>query len=103
MRPLYEILKTEIAAINSAFTFVTAKMYTSIRDGKDFVVIAVKKDELKVAMDLGDEPLSDYFQHAKNLGSMPRISHMVSVKSVRDISQPFKNFLVRAHERVCKK
>jgi hypothetical protein len=103
IRPLYETLRTEIAAFNPAFTFVPTKLYTSIRDGKEFAVIAVRIDLLRVAIDLGDVPLGDYFQPAKNLGSMPRISHMVSVKSGTDINKRLKDHLVQAHERVCRK
>ncbi|MDX1941846.1 MAG: DUF5655 domain-containing protein [Saprospiraceae bacterium] len=103
LRPLYEDLKKAIAAVDANWQFVPTKLYTSIRNGKEFAAIIVKKEELKVAMDLGDEPLGEYFQQAKNLGPMPRISHVNAVKNANDINQDLLAWLQKADTRVNKK
>lgn len=100
LRPLYEALKSSIAGVNSHWQFVPTKMYTSIRNGKEFAAIVVKKDALKVAMDLGDVPFDEYFTPAKNLGPMPRISHAATVRSTSDIAPKLLDWLRKADAAV---
>lgn len=100
LRPLYDELTGKIAGVNKEWKFVPTKTYTSIQGKREFAVIAVKSEELRVGMDLGNEPFAGLLQQAKSLGAMPRHTHMAIVQSAADISGKLLALLKKADQRV---
>ena len=100
LRPLYEQLRKAIAGVDKEWKFLPTKTYVSIQGKREFAVIAVKSEELRVGMDLGSEPFSGALQQAKSLGAMPRHTHMVVVKSQADITTKLLSLIKKADQRV---
>jgi len=100
LKPLYEQLRKAIAGVNKEWKFNPTKTYVSIQGKREFAVIAVKSEELRVGMDLGNEPFGGILQQAKSLGAMPRHTHMVVVTSASDISAKLLNFIKKADQHV---
>lgn len=100
LRPLYDELTRKIAGVDKEWKFVPTKTYTSIQGKREFAVIAVKSEELRLGMDLGDEAFTGLLQQAKSLGAMPRHTHMAIVQSPADISGKLLALLKKADQRV---
>lgn len=100
MRPLFDKLKSAILKWDSAVDFVTKKTYVSIAKKREFGAINIRRGELRLGMDLGELPFDDHVEKAKLTGPMPRISHMVSLKSEKDIDERLFNLLKISDERV---
>lgn len=49
----------------------------SILHDREFAVVAVKSGELRLGLDLADEPFTNYLVPAKTLGAMPSYTHMI--------------------------
>lgn len=82
MRPLFEAL---LAFVNKQFpesTVLPKKTYVSILERREFAAINIRKDELRLGLDLGDRPFDDIVSKSKLSGPMPRISHMVAISDV---------------------
>lgn len=102
MRPLYETLKGEIQKEVKDAKFTPLKTYMSVLDKREFAVVAVKNGELRLGLDLGDEPTNEYLVPAKTLGAMPRYTHMVVLKSNEDLKGNWKEYLKKSYGRVHK-
>jgi hypothetical protein len=99
-RPVYDVLAQRIAAEIAGVQFLPKKTYVSITGKREFGVARMMTKEIRVGMDLGDEPFGSYVQQGKGLGAMPRISHMIVVKSEDDITDELLAHLKDANEHV---
>ena len=100
MRPLFEHLQKAISDWDSEAEFVVKKTYVSVTKKREFAAINIKKGELRLGMDLGEMPFDNTVEKAKLTGPMPRISHMVSIKSEADIAPALFKLLETADKRV---
>lgn len=100
LRPLYEALEAALLETIDGVTFLPKKTYVSITNGREFAVARMMSKEIRVGMDLGDEPFGDYVQKGKGLGAMPRISHMVVVTDLAEIDDKLLGYLQQANGRV---
>jgi predicted transport protein len=107
-RPLYEALETRVRALFPDVQVVPTKSYMSFRDEREFAVASITSKEIRVGMDLaddfatGDAATRGVVKPAKSLGAMPRISHMVELRSASEIDAALEGYLKMAHARVAK-
>lgn len=99
-RPLYEAVESLVRATCSDLQVVPTKGYISFRNGKEFAVAKINRKNLRVGMDLGDQPFDEYVQKAKSLGTMPRISHMVEITLAEEVNEQLKAKLEEANQIV---
>ena len=100
MRPLFEQLRAAILKQDNAAGFVVKKTYVSITKKREFAAINIRKGELRLGMDLGDFPFDALVQKSKLTGPMPRISHMIVIRSGADITATVFEFLAIADKSV---
>lgn len=100
MRPLYESLCRFVSKADPEAAFVVKKTYVSITRKREYAAVNVRKGELRVGMDLGSAPFSGGVEKSKLTGPMPRISHMVTVRSESDLTGAFAKLLKTANQRV---
>ena len=77
---------------------VPTKTYVSIEGTKVFGCAKLNKSNIRIGMDLGDEPFGDLVQPAKGLGAMPNISHMIEVQSEDEVNDTVMTYLKQAFE-----
>lgn len=99
MRPLFEELKNAILKWDSTVNCVAKKTYISFTKKREFAALNVKKGELRLGLDLGEMPFSEVVEKAKLTGPMPRISHMVVIRSNADINDKLIQMLHTANNR----
>ncbi len=92
---LAEAIKQEIKEAK----FTPRKGYMSIHHKREFAVVAVKSKELRLGLDLADEPFTDYLVPAKTLGAMPRYTHMVQITN-SDVKGEWKKYLKQSYDRL---
>ncbi|MCB0374890.1 MAG: DUF4287 domain-containing protein [Sinomicrobium sp.] len=100
MRPLFEELKKAILSRDAAVVFVARKTYISITKKREFAAVNIKKEALRLGMDLGEMSFDDTVESAKLTGPMPRISHMVVIRNSSDINNRLFQLLETADKRV---
>ena len=64
-----------------------------------FAVVAVKSKELRLGLDLADEPFTNELIPAKTLGAMPRYTHMVQITN-SDLKGDWKKYLKQSYDRL---
>ncbi len=100
MRPLYDEIQKAITKWDKSSEFVAKKTYVSITKKREFAALNIKKGELRLGMDLGDMPFNDLVEKSKLTGPMPRISHMVVIRSKDDLNDRVFQLLGIANKRV---
>lgn len=100
MRPLYEAFKKAVLEWDKHAAFVIKKMYVSVTKKREFATVNIKKGELRIGLDLGDMPFNEYVGKAKLSGPMPRISHMVVIRSEADINDKLFELMQTSDHRV---
>ena len=100
MRPLFDSLQQSILNWDSSSEFIAKKTYVSVTKKREFAAINIKKGELRLGMDLGEMPFDGKVERAKLTGPMPRISHMVVIKSETDIDKNIFKLLEQSNKRV---
>ena len=101
-RVLYASIENLVKKTFDSVQIVPTKGYISFRGKKEFAVAKINKAQIRVGLDLSQEPFTDYIQKAKSLGTMPRISHMVEINEANDVNDRLKEILVKANEIVNK-
>ena len=100
MRPLFDKVQKAILNWDKSAEFVAKKTYVSITKKREFAAINIKKGELRLGMDLGDIPFKGGLEKSKLTGPMPRISHMVVIRSEADINKNLFELLETADKKV---
>jgi predicted transport protein len=100
LKPLYDQLIKEVQKEIKDTQVTAKKTYVSLPKKKEFAAINIKSNELRVGMDLGDTPFSDYLQKSKLTGPMPRISHMVIIQDKKDINPKLLGLIQKADKRI---
>lgn len=97
--PVYETLEARIKSANSSVLFIPTKTYVSLEDDRVFGCVKINKSNLRVGLDLGNQPFDDYLQPAKGLGAMPNIGHMIEITSDADITDRLVNAVNQAYKK----
>lgn len=100
MRPLFDNLKKAILEWDNTVKFIAKKTYVSIAKKREFAAINIKKGELRLGMDLGDQPFDSLLEKSKLTGPMARISHMVVIQNNSDVNNKLFKLLNTANKRV---
>ena len=100
MKSMYTQLQKAIMNWDKNVQFVVKKTYVSLTKKREFATISIRPDELRIGLDLGDMPFNDLIQKSKLIGPMPRISHMVILKSEKEIDKNLFSLLEKADRRI---
>jgi hypothetical protein len=99
-KPLFEALSAQLQQAIPESRIVPTKTYFSLNGERCYGAIKVNKTNIRVGLDLGDQPFGDYVQKARSLGTMPRISHMIEIQSEAEITDELLANLKQAYNRV---
>jgi hypothetical protein len=99
MRPLYDAFVSFIAKNFPASSILPKKTYVSVLENREFGAVNIKKNELRIGLDLGDRSFDEKVEKAKLTGPMPRISHMVVVTDASQLDNGLVDLLTQSHAR----
>ena len=98
-RPLYDAIAAKLHAAMPGILFIPTKTYVSIEDERVFGCAKINKTNIRVGLDLGDEPFGDYVRKGVGLGAMPNITHMIELKDTAQIDDRLAAFSRQAYDR----
>jgi hypothetical protein len=102
LKPAYEALAKQTQKRLSAVEFIPTKNYVSIEGKKIFGCATLTKTNIRVGLDLGDEPFGDYVQKARSLGAMPNVTHMIEITKPAEVNDRLLGYVQKAYDRVHK-
>ncbi len=103
MRPLFDAVAEKIMSEFEGTQLIPKKTYLSFTAVREFAAVNVKPKEIRLGLDLGDEPFTETIQKSKLTGPMPRISHMISITDFNQIDRDLLELLTRSYNRCHKK
>lgn len=103
MRPLFEAISKEFLSAFQGAQLIPKKTYLSFTAVREFVAINVKAKEIRIGLDLGNEPFTDKIQKAKLTGPMPRFTHMIVITAFEQINKNVLSQISKSYERTHKK
>ena len=103
MRPLFEAVSDKILQQFPGTTLIPKKTYVSFTAQREFAAINIKPKEIRLGLDLGDEPFNEILQKSKLTGPMPRISHMLILTDLSEFNLQTSDYLARSYGRSNKK
>jgi hypothetical protein len=98
-RPLYDAIAAALQTELPSMLFIPTKTYVSLEDERVFGCAKINKTNIRVGLDLGDEPFGDYLRKGVGLGAMPNITHMVELKDPAQIDDRLAAYTRQACER----
>ncbi|MGB7202085.1 MAG: DUF5655 domain-containing protein [Pyrinomonadaceae bacterium] len=99
MRAIYDAFVGFVANNFPAATILPKKTYVSVLENREFGAVNIKKNELRIGLDLGDKPFDEKVEKAKLTGPMPRISHMVVVTDATQLDGNLVDLLRQSRAR----
>ena len=103
MRALFDEVAAKILSTFHYTQLIPKKTYLSFTAKREFAAINIKPNEIRLGMDLGDEPFTDVLQKSKLTGPMPRISHMVVLTGINRFDAHVLGLLQLSYNRTHKK
>jgi predicted transport protein len=103
MRQVFEHISGKIMGLLPETQLIPKKTYLSFTAKREFAAINIKPSEIRLGVDLGEEPFSETLQKSKLTGPMPRISHMITLSAQEDFNEQVAGFLQKSYERTHKK
>lgn len=103
MRPLFDSVSQTILSQFPDTQLIPKKTYISFTAQREFAAINIKPKEIRLGLDLGNEPFNDIAQKSKLSGPMPRISHMVVLTDISQLDQRILDYLDQSYNRSNKK
>lgn len=100
--PVYRALESGVQPRLPDAEFIPTKTYISIEAKRCFACATLTKKNIRVGLDLGDEPFGEYVQKAKSLGAMPNLTHMVEIVAPADVTDTLLDYVDRAYKRAHK-
>ncbi|MBN2174501.1 MAG: DUF4287 domain-containing protein [Bacteroidales bacterium] len=100
MRPLFDFVSEKILKTVPGSEREIKKTYVSFKKKREFAAVNVKKDEIRLGMDLGDRPFDDKVKKANLTGPMASISHMVVISDNNRFDKNVEELLKTANGRV---
>lgn len=101
--PLFESVSEKILARFTDAQLIPKKTYISFTATREFAAINVKPQELRLGLDLGEEPLTNALQKSKLTGPMPRFTHMVVITRIEQFDKKLMEFVEQSYNRSHKK
>lgn len=99
MRPLFDTMSKQILDAFTDAQIISKKTYVSFTATREFAAINIKPKEIRLGIDLGDEPFTEILQKSKLKGPMPRISHMVVLIDSKQFDNKILNYLQISYNR----
>jgi predicted transport protein len=93
MRPHFDAIAESIRLGFPGTDLIPKKTYISFTASREFAAVNVKPGEVILGLDLGDMPFTDKVLKSKLTGPMPRISHMVILRSPADLDNNLMTLL----------
>lgn len=103
MRPVFESISEKILGHFPDTLLITKKTYLSYTANREFAAINIKPKEIRLGIDLGDEPFTETLQKSKLTGAMPRISHMLTITDSSGLDEKAMALLQQSYDRSHKK
>lgn len=103
MRSLFDAVSVSIISQFQGTQLIPKKTYVSFTAVREFAAINVKPKEIRLGLDLGEEPFTEVLQKSKLTGPMPRISHMIILTDMKQFDSKTKQFLEQSYNRTHKK
>ena len=103
MRPLFDAVAEKIISEFEGTQLIPKKTYLSFTAIREFAAVNVKPKEIRLGLDLGDEPFGEVIQKSKLTGPMPRISHMITLTNAKQLDHELMELLTRSYNRCHKK
>lgn len=102
-RPLANYILSEIARAVPGVRFVAAASHVSIAADREFALLFIGSRELRLALELGDEPFDDTLRPFKSTPPAPRnlsaMTHMATLTDARQVSDRLIAAVVAAARR----
>lgn len=103
MRPLFDSIAEKIISSFPGTQLIAKKTYISFTAVREFAALNVKLKEIRMGVDLGDEPFTEVLQKSKLVGPMPRVSHMITLTDIKQFDSKTKQLLQQSFNRTNKK
>lgn len=103
MRPLFNTISEKINSTFPGTQLIPKKTYLSFTAVREFAAINVKPKEIRLGLDLGDEPFTTTIQKSKLTGPMPRISHMLIITETSQLDKQVTKLIQQSYNRTHKK
>lgn len=96
MRPLFDALAGRIVAAFPGTQLIPKKSYLSFTAVREFAAVNARPGEIRLGIDLRDEPFTPLLQKSKLTGPMPRISHMLVFTTIEQWNGPVIAYVQRS-------
>ncbi len=96
---LYDAIADKLQTALPGILFIPTKTYVSLEDDRVFGCAKINKTNIRVGLDLGDEPFGDYVRRGVGLGAMPNITHMIELSDPAQIDDRLAAYTRQAYER----
>ena len=103
MRPLFDNISEKIISGFVGTQLIPKKTYLSFTAVREFAAVNVKPFEIRLGLDLGDEPFTAAIQKSKLTGPMPRISHMIILTEPNQFNEKIVEMTKKSYNRSHKK
>lgn len=98
-RPLYDAIVAVIQTELPETLFIPTKTYVSLEDQRVFGCAKINKTNIRLGLDLGDEPFGETVRKGVGLGAMPNITHMIELTEESQIDADLTHHARQAYER----
>lgn len=103
MRSIFDTVSEGIISQFQGTQLIPKKTYLSFTSVREFAAINVKPKEIRLGLDLGEEPFTEIVQKSKLTGPMPRISHMIILTNIKQFDSMTKQLIEQSYNRTHKK
>ena len=98
-QPLYDAIADSLQSELPGVLFIPTKTYVSLEEERVFGCAKINKSNIRVGLDLGDEPFGDYVRKGVGLGAMPNITHMIEFTAAAQIDARLPAYARQAYDR----
>src|SRR5262245_39457100 len=99
-RPLYQLIEAEVRNAIPGAAFLPKGRYVSVAAPREFAAITLHATEIRLGLDLGEQPFGGRLEKAKLRGPGPAITHMVVLTDARQVDQDLLALVKSANGRV---
>lgn len=103
MRPLFDAISEKIISAFPGTQLIPKKTYLSFTAVREFAAVNIKPKEIRMGLDLGDEPFTETLQKSKLTGPMPRITHMLVFTGIKQFDKKTLELISQSYNRCHKK
>jgi len=99
MRSLFDTVSKDIISQFQGTQLIPKKTYLSFTSVREFAAINIKPKEIRLGLDLGEEPFTEIVQKSKLTGPMPRISHMIVLSDIKQLDKNVIALITKSYNR----